>query len=71
MDAFNEMECSIIERKCTCRPATIKKGIAQLQRYCDSKKEETGQPHEGILEVLDPTTGVITRNVAIPKAGGG
>ena len=66
-DAINPSECSVIERKCTCSPRTIKKGEAQLQRYCDALKAQTGQPHQGILEVLDPRTGKVNSRVVVPK----
>jgi hypothetical protein len=60
-------ECSIIERKCTCRERTIKKAEGQIGRYCAARKKITGKNHEGILEVLDPQTGQITRTVVVPK----
>ncbi|MGB7991809.1 MAG: RHS repeat-associated core domain-containing protein, partial [Candidatus Methylophosphatis roskildensis] len=66
-DAIHETDCSIIERKCTCSPRTIKKGEKQLQRYCDQMKKNTGKAHEGILDVLDPKTGQRTTRIVVPK----
>jgi RHS repeat-associated protein len=66
-DAINDIECSIIERKCTCRGRTVKNAEGQIKRYCEARKKITGENHEGILEVLDPQTGQVTRTVVVPK----
>ncbi|CAI3802040.1 hypothetical protein GLGCALEP_02888 [Pseudomonas sp. MM221] len=66
-DAINVDECSIIERKCTCSKRTIKRGEAQLLRYCNEMRNITGESHEGILDILDPTTGVRTIRTVINK----
>ncbi len=67
LDALDGPNCSIIERKCTYSPKTIKKGKAQVKRYCDEMKQITGKDHEGILDVLDPKTGQRTTQVVVPK----
>ncbi|MBV6288840.1 RHS repeat-associated core domain-containing protein, partial [Pseudomonas aegrilactucae] len=68
VDAINYEECAIIERKCTCSARTIKRGEAQVKRYCDQMKENTGQEYEGILDVLDPNTGARSIRVVVPKS---
>jgi hypothetical protein len=45
----------------------FKKGKAQVKRYCDQMKKNTGKDHEGILDVLDPKTGQRTTQVVVPK----
>lgn len=66
-NAINYEDCSVIERKCTCSPRTIKRGEKQLERYCDEMKKRSGKDYEGILDVLDPKTGQRTRRVVVFK----